>query len=106
VAPVYEEDKPPVPVDFQPDAPTDPYGHALLHKEVVVKLDFVVQLLMQCQSHLFDYILRRFEDSSLEAKTSDKEFVENSVLYLDEKLKEIYPLKGKVEVEIYQTRSA
>ena len=37
---------------------------------------------------------------------NDKEYKENSLLILDERLRDHWPLKGRLEVEVYQVRSA
>ena len=38
-------------------------------------------------------------------KREDKEFVNMSLILLDERLKAYYPLKGKIQTEIYLVRS-
>lgn len=62
-------------------------------------------MLEVARDKIFHYVNEKKDLTLKEALVQDKEFIENSVLYLDEKLKENYPLKGKVEVEIYQLRS-
>ncbi|KAL4438837.1 hypothetical protein ABPG74_016557 [Tetrahymena malaccensis] len=104
--PVLEEEKPIIPVDFKVDPPVDPEGRVILEKNVVVELSFMVNLIDNCKRKLFDYISKLQNDVIDQAKSNDKDFIENSILILDERLKAHYPLKGKMEVEIYQIRSA
>lgn len=73
---------------------------------MILELDYVMNILTNCQEKLFKYIGIRMSDSLEEAKLQDNDYIENSILILDERLKAHYPLKGKVEVDIYQVRSA
>lgn len=47
---------------------------------------------------MFEYINKRYDETNAEAKISDKEFIEDQVITLDQNLTEIYPFKGNVEV--------
>jgi hypothetical protein len=42
---------------------------------------------------------------AIHRKREDKEFVNMSLILLDERLKSYYPLKGKIQTEIYLVRS-
>ena len=55
---------------------------------------------------LFFYIVDKLEETLVFEKKEDANFIENSIINLDDKLKKNYPLKGQIEVELYQKRSA
>ncbi len=49
---------------------------------------------------MFEFIKEKLDEMQEEARSSDKEFLENSVHELDDTLKVHYPMKGKIEVEV------
>ncbi|EGR27437.1 hypothetical protein IMG5_196200 [Ichthyophthirius multifiliis] len=110
-----------IPVDFKQNPPVDPEGNIILEKNVVVELQKVIEIVQNCKRKAFEYIQIVLDETQSQNKIKEKEFVtiifkiyiyifilkiEDSILNLDERLKIHYPLKGKVEVEIYQVRSA
>lgn len=100
-----DDEKNKIPIDFIENPPKDPEGRIILEPEIIFKKLFIQDLLEVSRDKIFYYVNEKKDLTLKEALVQDKEFIENSVLYLDEKLKENYPLKGKVEVEIYQLRS-
>ena len=101
-----ELDVPPVTVDCKVDSPVDPEGISVLSKDVVFETQFLVKLISSTQSKVLDYIKQKMDDCQEDMKVIDKDFIEESVIQLDDKLKKHYPQKGKTEVDIYQIRSA
>ncbi|KRX00539.1 hypothetical protein PPERSA_04560 [Pseudocohnilembus persalinus] len=101
-----QDETPPVEADHIEEPPVDPEGAPIFDKDYIIKVEQVVEIFQSTLQRLFKYINQKCQQGIEEAKLADNDFIENSILILDERLKAHYPLKGKVEVEIYQVRSS
>lgn len=62
-------------------------------------------LILTFRENLFNMLLQAEDNMIKTAKAEDHSFIDNSIILLDERLKQLYPLKGQIEVELYQKRS-
>lgn len=65
----------------------------------------ISSLLHHFRTSLFSILTSQQSDLLFLSKQDDSDFIQNSLILLDERLKLHYPLKGQIEVEIYQRRS-
>ena len=83
------------------------YVNCKLLKEDCKILDAEIsQTIDYFRNALFIFITEKQKEILDLARQDDHEFIQNSLILLDERLKKHYPLKGQIEVEIYQNRSA
>eukprot|EP00828_Plagiopyla_frontata_P008784 TRINITY_DN1444_c0_g1_i4.p1 TRINITY_DN1444_c0_g1~~TRINITY_DN1444_c0_g1_i4.p1 ORF type:complete len:1308 (+),score=255.89 TRINITY_DN1444_c0_g1_i4:1080-5003(+) len=100
------EEKEPLPCDYKHPSPLDPDNQKLLNEDVVLSVDLLIGVFKMFREHLFEYIVVQKNEKLSAAKTEDKDYMEYSIMILDERLKVHYPIKGKIEMEINQVRSA
>jgi len=101
-----EEEKAKYFVDWRVTAPQDLHGNLLLNEGVFFAFEEVCGLVQTLMYKIFDEYGQKRSDNLEDAETSDKEFIETSMVLLDQRLKAHYPLKGRLETEIYQIRSS
>ena len=70
----------------------------------MLELPYVKGFLDNLLGKIFVFFSGKKVETLDEAKISDRDFVENSVLLLDERLKALYPQKGRIEVDIFEIR--
>ena len=88
------------------DVPVDPEGNQCVQEHPLFEHEFVKDFLVSLRDKIFGY-LKTLSDFIIETEAKrDKEFIENSLLILDEKLRDHWPMKGRLEVEVFQVRSA
>ena len=85
--------------------PIDPSGTPVLLDTLVISTTYISSLLCSLQSSFSQYISDTESSSITANKDSDKELLENIRQELDEKLRYLWPRKGKLEVNEFSTRS-
>jgi len=68
--------------------------------------EYIKEFLSSLRAGIFQYLKSLSDDIKKDEINRDKEFIENSLLILDERLRDHWPMKGRLEVEIFQVRSA
>ena len=85
--------------------PIDPEGNQVLLDTLVISQAYISSMLSSFQENIVSYI-SEIESSSINTlKESDKIVLESIQQELDEKLRYLWPRKGKLEVNEYSTRS-
>jgi len=92
--------------EWQASAPRDLHGNLLLSEDVVFTFQEIKELSQNLMQQLFENACRRKIDSLADAEVEDKDFIETSMILLDQRLKAHYPAKGRLETEVYQLRSS
>jgi len=62
--------------------------------------DFIKDFMTNLRDKIFKYLNDLSDDFITDAHSDDKDFMENSMLYLDDKLRDHKPKKGKLEVDV------
>lgn len=69
-------------------------------------MSLLLRILSRAREGVFHFVEQMVESIQQSQRSSDREFLENSIDLLDERLKKHYPMKGKTEVEVMQVRSS
>lgn len=78
----------------------------MVSTNVTFPVEYLASKLTEARDRIFSRVLELRTSLLGKASDSDKEFLEESLETLDERLKEHYSLKGKLESEVYVRRSA
>lgn len=82
------------------DVPKDPEGNSCVMEHPLFEHEFLAKFLANIKNKIFDYLKTLSDDIVEDSKNDDKDFMENSMLYLDDKLRDHKPKKGKLEVDV------
>lgn len=88
------------------DVTVDPEGIQCVMPKPLFEHDFIKDFMVSLRDGIFQYLKSISDDIKRDEVKHDKEFIENSLLILDERLRDHWPMKGRLEVEIFQVRSA
>jgi len=91
---------------FELEVPVDPEGNQCVMPKPLFEHDYIMDFLIHLRESIFVYLKSLSDDIKKDETNRDKEFIENSLLILDERLRDHWPMKGRLEVEIFQVRSA
>jgi len=83
------------------EAPKDPEDIDCVESDVLFEFDHIKKILSDYRDKLFNYVKTLQDDIQDEEKRKDKDFIENSLLILDVRLRAHWPMKGRLEVEVY-----
>jgi hypothetical protein len=80
-------------------------GHNLFGSDFLFHFEEMLKLVEEFRQNVFESFRKRKQDCVSLAEDDDREFIELSLVLLDERLKTYYSMKGKIQTEIYSIRS-
>ena len=80
-------------------------GEPAVTKQAFLRIKNLSQFVLKLRANYFENIGVKSNRIQEEAKDSDNDMIEESLTNLDQRLKEHYSMKGKLEAEVYIKRS-
>jgi hypothetical protein len=85
--------------------PTYEKGKEIFSSEFTFGYDEILDIIKVFRNKIFEFLSRKKTECLAIAEVSDKEFIQMSLHLLDERIRNYYSMKGKIQTEIYLIRS-
>lgn len=80
-------------------------GQQIFSSDFQVDINDLTVMIQVFRQTIFEFLANKKRECLDNAEVSDQDFIETSLILLDERLKNYYPLRGKIQTDVFMVRS-